>query len=55
MATLREQSAEGKGPSLELRAHPLSALAGAIGAALWGAYRARRLAELGVSLEGAPA
>ena len=29
-----------------MRTHPDSVLAGAIGAALWGAFRARKLAEL---------
>jgi benzoyl-CoA reductase subunit D len=49
IAALREASAESK-HALEIRAHPQSALAGAIGAALWGAFRARKLAKLGVSL-----
>jgi benzoyl-CoA reductase subunit D len=35
---------------VEIRAHPDSVLAGALGAALWGAFRARRLAAEGVSL-----
>ena len=35
---------------VEIRATPDSVLAGALGAALWGAFRARRLAEEGVSL-----
>ena len=35
---------------IEVRSHPHSALAGAIGAALWGAFRARRLAERGTPL-----
>ena len=35
---------------LEVRAHDQSALAGALGAALWGAFRARRLAARGVPL-----
>ena len=33
---------------LEIRTHPDSVLAGAIGAALWGAFRARKLAGLGI-------
>jgi benzoyl-CoA reductase subunit D len=47
VASLREGAAEGK-QKMEIRAHEHSVLAGAIGAALWGAFRARRLA-------GAPA
>jgi benzoyl-CoA reductase subunit D len=43
--------AEDQGVPVEIRAHPDSVLAGALGAALWGAFRARRLAEEGVSLE----
>jgi benzoyl-CoA reductase subunit D len=43
--------AEESGANLDLRVHPQSALAGALGAALWGAFRARKLADLGVSLE----
>ena len=42
--------AEDQGIPVEIRAHPESVLAGALGAALWGAFRARRLAEEGVSL-----
>ena len=34
---------------VEIRAHPQSALAGAYGAALWGAFRARKLAREGVA------
>jgi benzoyl-CoA reductase subunit D len=49
LAALREAAGESK-HRLELRAHQHSALAGAIGAALWGAFRARKLAHLGVSL-----
>jgi benzoyl-CoA reductase subunit D len=52
IAALREQSDESKKP-LDLRVHPQSILAGALGAALWGAFRARKLSGLGVSLEGA--
>ncbi len=33
--------------AVDIRSHPQSMLAGAIGAALWGAFRARRLAERG--------
>lgn len=43
MATLRERLDEGGGQT-EVLTHPLSAHAGAIGAALWGAFRRRKLA-----------
>jgi benzoyl-CoA reductase subunit D len=46
LAALREGALELRLP-VEIRAHPRSVLAGAIGAALWGAYRARRLATEG--------
>ena len=49
VAALREVAREAKAP-LELRTHEHSALAGAIGAALWGAFRARKLASMGVKL-----
>lgn len=42
IAALRE-SAEGQKVKLEIRSHPDSVLAGALGAALWGAYRARKV------------
>jgi benzoyl-CoA reductase subunit D len=42
--------AEDQGVPVEIRANPESVLAGALGAALWGAFRARRLAEEGVIL-----
>ena len=48
IASLREVAKEHSG-TVEIRAHEHSVLAGAIGAALWGAFRARRLAR-----EGAP-
>jgi len=57
LAALRE-AAEGSKARVELRTHPRSILAGAVGAALWGAFRARKLAGLGVALEtsgGVPA
>ncbi len=50
VAALREAAQESK-KALELRTHETSPFAGAIGAALWGAYRARKLARLGVSLQ----
>jgi benzoyl-CoA reductase subunit D len=52
LAALRETAAQSKA-DLDLRAHESSVLAGAIGAALWGAFRARKLAGLGVALQGA--
>jgi benzoyl-CoA reductase subunit D len=44
LAALREGAAAAT-PRMEIRAHEQSPLAGAIGAALWGAFRARRIAE----------
>ena len=49
VAALREAAEEGKA-SIEIRTHPDSVMAGALGAALWGAFRARKLREKGVSL-----
>jgi benzoyl-CoA reductase subunit D len=43
VAALRDGAAEGK-QRMEVRTHERSVLAGALGAALWGAFRARRLA-----------
>ena len=55
MAAIRETIDE-TGSPLEVRAHERSALAGAIGAGIWGAFRARKVQGLGVSLTaGAPA
>jgi len=48
LAALREAAAEQKAP-IEIRAHERSGLAGAIGAALWGAFRARKLQKKGLS------
>ena len=48
MAALREIVAE-QGAHLDVRTHPDSVLAGAIGAALWGAFRARKLAGAGLT------
>ncbi|MEZ5318746.1 MAG: benzoyl-CoA reductase subunit D [Vicinamibacterales bacterium] len=45
VAALRESAAK-LGASVDIRAHPQSILAGALGAALWGAFRARRLGAL---------
>ena len=52
LAAMREAVAEQKAP-IEIRAHPDSILAGALGAALWGAFRARRLAQKGLTLPAA--
>ena len=52
VAAMREAALESKKP-LELRTHEHSPHAGAIGAALWGAYRARKLARMGLSLQEA--
>jgi benzoyl-CoA reductase subunit D len=43
ISSLSDAAATQKSP-VEIRSHPQSILAGAIGAALWGAFRARRLA-----------
>jgi benzoyl-CoA reductase subunit D len=51
VAALREGAQDAKHP-LEIRTHELSVLAGAIGAALWGAFRARKLARMGLALGG---
>jgi benzoyl-CoA reductase subunit D len=42
VAVLREGAARMQ-PKMDVRAHEHSVLAGALGAALWGAFRARRL------------
>jgi benzoyl-CoA reductase subunit D len=49
VATLRETAASQKA-AIEFRTQPQSVLAGAFGAALWGAFRARKLAALGLDL-----
>lgn len=54
MAALAEAATAQKAP-VDIRSHPQSMLAGAIGAALWGAFRARRLAGLGRSLPASAA
>jgi benzoyl-CoA reductase subunit D len=51
MNALRE-AAQAAGGKIDLRAHPQSVLAGAIGAGLWGAFRARKLAKKGLALTG---
>jgi benzoyl-CoA reductase subunit D len=53
VAALREAAAANvKGGAIDFRVHPESVLAGAYGAALWGAFRARKLAALGLGLGG---
>jgi len=52
ISALRAAATAQKGGALELRTHPESALAGAYGAALWGAFRARKLAALGLDIAG---
>ncbi len=44
------EAGESQGLKLEIRSHEHSMLAGAIGAALWGGYRARKLAAKGIGL-----
>lgn len=48
VAALRE-IAEEQGAPLDIRTHEHSVLAGALGAALWGGFRARKLMESGLS------
>ena len=50
VAAIREISEE-QGADLDIRTHEHSVLAGAIGAALWGAFRARKLMREGVDLQ----
>jgi len=46
LAAMREAAETRKGKAVvEIRAHPQSVLAGAYGAALWGAFRARKLGD----------
>ena len=54
LAALQEAAAEQK-VLIQFRTHPQSILAGAIGAALWGAFRARKLAERGFGLPASAA
>jgi benzoyl-CoA reductase subunit D len=46
VAAMREAAAGQKLP-IDIRPHPQSILAGALGAALWGAFRARKLQQRG--------
>ncbi len=52
VAAMREGAVTQK-TTLDIRCHEKSILAGALGAALWGAFRARKLAERGVDLTAA--
>jgi len=52
LEAIREAAAEQK-TALEIRANQNSILAGALGAALWGAFRARKLAQKGLALPAA--
>ncbi len=54
LAAMREGAAQQKA-ALDIRSHPQSALAGALGAALWGAFRARRLAARGIGFPASAA
>ena len=51
MAALRE-TLQKSGSEMEILSHPDSVLAGALGAAIWGAFRSRKMEKLGVSLGG---
>jgi len=50
-AAMREQLAKMRGVTAEVTNHPDSIFAGAIGAALWGVFRAEKLAALGQTLK----
>jgi len=54
VAAMREAAAAQK-TTLDIRCHEKSVLAGALGAALWGAFRARRLAQRGIDLPASAA
>jgi benzoyl-CoA reductase subunit D len=49
LQAMREAASE-QGAQIEVRAHEQSVLAGALGAAIWGAFRVRRLRERGIPL-----
>ncbi len=49
LAAMREAAAE-QNAEVDVRSHTSSILAGALGAAIWGAFRARKLAGKGVPL-----
>jgi len=50
---LQWRSAAEHGAAVEMRSHEQSVLAGAIGAAFWGAFRARKLSSRGLPLPSA--
>jgi benzoyl-CoA reductase subunit D len=50
LAAMREQLAKMRGVDAEVTSHPDSIYAGAIGAALWGAFRSEKLAASGMLL-----
>jgi benzoyl-CoA reductase subunit D len=52
VAALRDGASEQK-TVIEVRSHPDSVLAGALGAALWGGFRVRKLAQRGASVSAA--
>ncbi len=52
VAAVQEAVDKNKKTNVEIRSHELSIYAGAIGAALWGAFRARKLAIMGVAFGG---
>lgn len=54
VAALREDAAQ-QGTDLDIRVHEHSEHAGALGAALWGGFRVRKLARQGVDLRGSVA
>ncbi len=51
LAAMNEGAEEANSP-FHLEAHPKSILAGALGAAIWGAFRWRKLAARGINLSG---
>ncbi len=55
LVTAMRESAVQQKAQLDIRCHEQSALAGALGAALWGAFRARRLAQRGFGLPASAA
>ena len=57
LAALKEAAAESKKirGTLKIRAHEESVLAGAYGAAIWGAFRCRKLAKQGIRFASEPA
>ncbi|MEW5981288.1 MAG: benzoyl-CoA reductase subunit D [Acidobacteriota bacterium] len=54
LAAMREAASSQRVP-IDIRTHPMSILAGAIGAALWGAFRAKKLAQRGAGIPASAA